>query len=918
MDNNANFYAANNYFQPELLAPAGSEECVYAAVENGADAVYFGLSEVNFETNSKRNSEVDFETNSKSGAAEINNIKIDHFNARSRATNIPLNKLGATMDYLHRHGVRGYVTLNTLVRSGELPVIERLLREIVTNRCDAVLVQDLGVARLARKLCPDLTLHASTQMSLTSQQSIKLAETLGIRRIVLPRELSLKQIRKLCAETTIELECFIHGALCISFSGQCYASLGLGGHNTNRSANRGCCAQPCRLPYTLLDGLSGNILEQKSWEQKIGKQKLSESEFSEQQYSTQPFSKQHFSKQQYSEQQYSESKQILSPCDLAVLPILPQLLATGIKALKIEGRLKPPEYVAEVTKIYRNALDTLFETKNKKPENVRIGNRKEDKFGDKTNLLQQKFSETAAVAVNRLELTFSRGFSTGWLEGIDPCRLVPGNITSHRGSFLGTVIEMRRDAAVVDLFTSVRRGDGVRFENETSPEHSQGGRVYEIIYRRQSVPEAKAGSRVLLTFANHSLDSNYILTGQKVHKTDDPQLQREIRKNLETHRLYRKIPLQLFVRAVAGEPIVVDVQNLSETTKTTTFRLKGTTNLETARKHPLSVDLLREQFSRLGETVYTLDKIDAIIEGDPIIPLSVLGQLRREMIEKLKTCRQDFPKLKLFDGALESLRMENKHFSEQLYSAIESQNEQPTIHILLRHVRIFENDFMLQQILESGCCSFYGEFREMDEYKTAADIVRRMKGEFVAVLPRILKPDESGILKEFADLEPDAVLARNLEEIVFFQKRKIPVIADFSLNIINDLSFHQILEWGAERITLGWDIATEQVEELCRFVPAEKIEQIILGRIPLFTMEHCLWRANLVKSKESCHRLCQTQPLQLRDRRGAIHCVRSDLLCRNIIESAEQIDLRKNVIKTKHVRIEWNESDIDNLFTKKK
>jgi putative protease len=279
------------------------------------------------------------------------------------------------------------------------------------------------------------------------------------------------------------------------------------------------------------------------------------------------------------------------------------------------------------------------------------------------------------------------------------------------------------------------------------------------------------------------------------------------------------------------------------------------------------------------------------------------------MIENLNTCQPDFPKPKLFDRALESLRKEDRKFSEQL--SFVSQKIQPVLHLLLRHVQIFENDFMLQQILESGCRSFYAELREMDEYKTVAKIVRRNHGEFVAVLPRILKPGESEILKRFADLEPDAVLARNLEEIVFFRERKIPVIADFSLNLINDLSFYQVLEWGAERITFGWELDPIQVEEFCRLVPAEKTEQIIWGRIPLFTMEHCLWRTNLVKPNEPCQHLCRTQPLQLRDRRGAVHSVRSDLLCRNIVESAELIDLRKNATESQHLRIEWNKPVID-------
>jgi len=218
------------------------------------------------------------------------------------------------LNFLHRRVVKGYLTLNTLIHFDELSTIESLLQEVAAAPIHAIIVQDIGVARLAQRLCPELPIHASTQMSLTSAAAIGLAATLGIRRVVLPRELSIKQIAELRRTTDVELECFVHGALCISYSGQCYASLGLGG----RSANRGCCAQPCRLPYSLkkLNTLQTGTV-----------------------------------------QADSERKPILSPHDFAALPLLPKLMATGVHAFKIEGRLKPPEYVAEVTKIYREAID---------------------------------------------------------------------------------------------------------------------------------------------------------------------------------------------------------------------------------------------------------------------------------------------------------------------------------------------------------------------------------------------------------------------------------------------------------------------------------------------------------------------------------------------------------------------------------
>jgi putative protease len=245
--------------------------------------------------------------------------------------------------------VKGYLTLNTLIHSDELPAVESLLREVIAAQVDAVIIQDIGVARLAQRLCSDLPLHASTQMSLTSAASMELAATLGIKRVVLPRELSIRQIALLRRSVGIELECFIHGALCISYSGQCYASLGLGSlERGGRSANRGCCAQPCRLPYAVVHQNRLNHLDNNA-----------ETELSSQE--TRDICTE--VKPALPAGTRGERKPILSPHDLAALPLLPKLIATGIHAFKIEGRLKPPEYVAEVTKIYRKALDHFAATR---------------------------------------------------------------------------------------------------------------------------------------------------------------------------------------------------------------------------------------------------------------------------------------------------------------------------------------------------------------------------------------------------------------------------------------------------------------------------------------------------------------------------------------------------------------------------
>ena len=234
---------------------------------------------------------------------------IPGFNARARATNFETGALGETLSYLHGHGVRGYVTLNTLVFDDELPRLEAAVRACAEAGADAVIVQDLGVARLVRAIAPGLPIHASTQMTCTDAASVELAHSLGASRVILARELSLEDIRAIRAQSHVELEVFVHGALCIAYSGQCLTSEAIGG----RSANRGACAQACRLPYQLVvDGVLRDL---------------------------------------------GDEAYLLSPQDLEASAVVPELIALGISSLKIEGRLKGPAYVAATTKLYRAAID---------------------------------------------------------------------------------------------------------------------------------------------------------------------------------------------------------------------------------------------------------------------------------------------------------------------------------------------------------------------------------------------------------------------------------------------------------------------------------------------------------------------------------------------------------------------------------
>src|SRR3954462_1235673 len=304
---------------PELLAPAGDWEAMRAAVANGADAVYFGLD--------------------------------GGFNARYRAANFSVQELPRVMEYLHSHNVRGYVAFNTLIFCDELPDALRAIRAIAEAGADAVIVQDLGLALLIGRMCPGLHVHGSTQMTLTEPLGIEFVKSLGVRRVILARELSKEDVRKIRAATDVPVEVFVHGALCVSYSGQCLTSEAIGG----RSANRGQCAQACRLPYDLV--VDGTVRD------------------------------------------LGEKAYLLSPLDLAAHDMIGELVDLGVCSFKIEGRLKSPEYVANITRQYRRALDAAAADR-------------------AANFTDQDVAE--------MELSFSRGFSPGWLGGCDHKMLVPG------------------------------------------------------------------------------------------------------------------------------------------------------------------------------------------------------------------------------------------------------------------------------------------------------------------------------------------------------------------------------------------------------------------------------------------------------------------------------------------------------------
>jgi putative protease len=752
---------------PELLAPAGDWQCAVAAIENGADAVYFGL---------------------EAG-----------FNARHRATNLSVDCLAEFMAMLHRRGVKGYLALNTLVFTDELAAFEDHVRRAAEAGVDAVLVQDLGAARLIRDVCPDLPLHASTQTTMTCAATIREIAELGFSRVVLARELSLGEIRRIAAETPMPLETFVHGALCVAYSGQCLTSESLGG----RSANRGQCAQACRLDYQLLcDGREVDL---------------------------------------------GDVKYLLSPQDLAAMELIPDLIEAGVASLKVEGRLKSPEYVAAITAHYRRAIDAAM-----RGEAVRM----------------------SAAARREMELTFSRGFSPGWLAGNDHKRLVPGLSSAKRGVPVGRVRGRRGDRLLAELTQPLVKGDGIVVEGDRAAGREVGGRVYQVF--RDGLPQqAPASGAVELLMPPGSLDGTAIEPGRQIWQTDDPRLSKRLRATFETADPLRRSPVDVTVRVAEGQPIEVAARLADGTSVTVSSEHRP----EPARRYPAAAAGLREQFSRLGGTAYELRDFTAEITGEPMVPLSVLGDLRKRLVAALDAARTTPPARRLASAGVaarlletaERLAADRGHDGQSAAAA-------PELSVLCRSLP------QLRNVLKAGVRRLYADFHDLREYAPAVRAARDAGASIYLASLRIHKPGEDGLFRALAKPQADGWLARNLAAVAEARRLGVPFVADFSLNAANPLTVAWLLEQGAERVTASYDLNRDQLTELAA-VAAPALEVVVHQHMPMFHMEHCVFCAVLSpgRNKSDCGRPCDRHAVQLRDRVGVQHVLHADIGCRNTL-----------------------------------
>lgn len=527
--------------RPEILAPAGDHDALVAAVKAGADAVYFGLQSLN---------------------------------ARARAANFDEGGLARTMAYLHENGVKGYVALNTLVFNSELPSAERAVRACAEAGADAVIVQDLGMATLVRAIAPAMPIHASTQMTCADAGAVELARELGASRVILARELSLDDIAAIRRASDVEVEVFVHGALCVAYSGQCLTSEAIGG----RSANRGACAQACRLPYELV--VDGEL------------------------------------------QDLGDRAYLLSPEDLEASALVPRLVELGVASLKIEGRLKGPAYVGAATQLYRSAVDAAVA-----PAAAGAASAPARELRDAALQMYSRGSGPGFLAgVDHQRLVEGRA--------CDHRGLLVGECLGASSSRGQTHVHVR-------LSGPITRGDGVLIEGGFAGEGEVGGRVWSIARRfsGDDLERASAGDDVRLWLGPDRpiAEGSLSTPGRRVWKTSDPPAEKAVLAALD--RDPRRTPLHLRVSGSIGEAPRFEAKTdaglrASVVGDAPVIEARSPSRVTTEARAQLE-EALRDKLGRLGDTPFRLGSLTIDLPAGAMIPPSSLNRARRALAAAL-------------------------------------------------------------------------------------------------------------------------------------------------------------------------------------------------------------------------------------------------------------------------------------------
>ena len=769
----------------ELLSPAGSMESLKAGIQNGADAIYLGGSS---------------------------------FGARASATNFDNDELIEAVKYAKLRNVNIFVTVNTSIKETEVEELISYTDFLYKIGVDAIILSDIGVAEVLRKRYPNMELHASTQISAHSLNDVLELKKVGFNRVVLARELSIEEIKEICDNVDIDIEVFIHGAICISYSGQCLMSSMLG----DRSGNRGRCAQPCRQSYKLINKTTGKIID-------------------------------------------VNGNYLLSPKDLCSIENIEKILDTGVKSLKIEGRMKRPEYVAVVTSRYRKTID---------------------------NYINNKITDDKKALKEDLEAIFNRKFTSGYLMSKNGSNIINLDKPNNVGVKVGEVLSFnsKKNKLKIKLSGKLSKGDGINLG---------GGSIGRIIKNGEIFDFGVAGEIIEIDFVKN------IKSKTPVYKTSDKLLVDNANKSFIEGIENKKINLKCEIFIKVGEKAKFILENIE---------VYSDEKIEKANDKEAEIDKIIEKLCKTGGTPYKFVFDNIFVDKDVFVPVSVLNNLRRKAIEKYEEYKLDFSSKRIIYSYKNfSYLKDNKVFNGKITLKVHKNSqldkilENPDISEYIRE--IYTEDFTLLE-------EYYNKFKTIgiNLVYSALGVIRN---EEYSILEKYLSKINNEI---FNKVQISTWGSKNFFKSKFGTKK---FNIDTYFNIYNSYSLRFFEKYfDAEDITVSQEINKFEIKSLLNKSKEKNanVDMIIYGHTRAMLTEYC---AMGVLTKD-CHKdrrcaECARSDYILKDMENREFRLFQDIFCRTEIRNHITLDLRENIneifeLGVDRVRLDFTYEDSDMVY----
>lgn len=727
----------------ELLAPVGSFDALKAAVQNGANAVYLGGKD---------------------------------FSARASANNFDREELIEAVKYAHIRDVRVFVTTNTLIKQDEIEDFVEYAKFLYDIDVDALIMQDIGVAMLIHELLPDFELHASTQMVAHSLEDVQYLESIGFKRVVLARELTVDEIKYICDNTNVDIEIFVHGALCVCYSGGCLMSSMIG----NRSGNRGRCAQPCRQKYTMIDISTG-------------------------------------------EEIHSNGEYLLSTKDLNTIEDVDKIIETGVLSLKIEGRMKKPEYVATVINSYRNAIDEYQATK-------------------KVNISTETMEDLYTI--------FNRKFTKGLILGEVGEDVMNSNVPNNQGLYVGKVVDYNKKSKrlKIKLEGTLKKGDGINLGGGTIGRIIKGKEIAQIGYK---------GETIELDFIGEARKN------QPVFKTSDTNLIDKAQKTYTQDKEFAKSLIDAEITIKLGEYPelkLIDKNNNSVT-------VKGDKLVEKALKVALGEEKIETQIKKLGNTPYELEDLKINLDEGVSMPISLINQMRREAIELLDEARIPVKGRAYKDSKIK--------YSPKKYAKDTNSNSKIRVKI--------NNIEALKSIINLDVDMIY--YEDVATLEQAMAMATANNKKLIYSAPRIVRNKEYKRLEKSNEYCKENVQISALGQVKYYKENSenVSFDVDYYLNPFNSETINHYKKEGATTVCISQELNIHEIKETTKYTDME-IETVAYGYIPMMLSEYCPMGvvARSCKKDKRCA-TCKESKYVLRDFKGEEYRISQDLFCRSTI-----------------------------------